>query len=155
MRSFKQEPQHALHIVGVTRARDDDMRHFVLTQTIGRRVADGAVVGDSLEPNDFFRKADRNFMSLFPNNTERLVAAWPRHQVGKNARQNHPEIIGDAAIALRAERTVFEMFLFVRKDFLLFAEEFCPRKQSAERKQDRDHNRGDPKNAFLFRRKTH
>src|SRR6266436_4081608 len=94
-------------------------------------------------------------MSLFPNHAKRFVAAWPRHQVGKNTWQNEPEIIRNAAIALRAERTVFKMLLFVREDFLFFAEKFLPGKPTPECDQGRDRNRGDPKDAFLFRRKTH
>ena len=94
-------------------------------------------------------------MSLFPNHAERFVAARARHEVRKNARQNHPEIIRNTAISLRAQRTVFEMFFFVREHFFLFAEKFRPGKPSAQRDQDHDHNRGDPKDAFGFRSKAH
>ena len=85
MRGLKQKPQHGLHIVRVSRTRDDNVRHFVLTQAIGRRVAHCAVVRDALKPHHFFRKTDRNFMSFFPDNTERFVPARSGHEIGKDA----------------------------------------------------------------------
>ena len=104
------------------------MRHFILAQAIGRSVTDGAVIRDSRESNHFFRKTDRNLVAFFPNHAKRFIAAGARHQVRKNARQHHPQIIWNAAIPLGAERAVFEMLLFVREDFFFFMEEFCPRK---------------------------
>ena len=152
---FKQKAEHALQIIGVARPRDDDVRNFVLAQTVGRGVADCAVVRDPRESDDLFRKADRNFMAFFPNNAKRLVAARPGHQVWKNTRQDHPEIIRNAAVALGAKRAVFEMFLLVRKHFFLFPEKFCPRKDGPKREHDHNHSRGDPNDAFCFWLEVH
>jgi hypothetical protein len=54
VRGFEQEPQHALHIVGVTRTRGDDVRHFILAQAVSRGVTDGAVVRDTRETDNLF-----------------------------------------------------------------------------------------------------
>ena len=93
-------------------------------------------------------------MSFLPDHAKRFVAAWTRHEVGKDAWQNKPEIIRNAAFTLCAEQTVFEMFFFVREHFLLFAEKFCPGKPSAQRDENHEHNRADPKEAFRFWGKT-
>ena len=103
VRGFKQEPQHVLQVVCLPRSASHDVRHLVLAQTVSRSVTDGAVVRDSCETDNFFRKADGNFMTFFPYYAERFVAARARHQLCKNPRQNKPEIIRNAAIALRTE----------------------------------------------------
>jgi hypothetical protein len=152
---FEQEAQHALRVVGMARPRNDDMRYFIFGKSVGGSVTDGAVVRDSRETDDLFRKADGNFMAFFPNHAKRLVAARPGRQVGKNPRQDHPEIIRDAAIALRAKRAIFEMFLFVREHFFFFPEEFHPHEQSAQRNQNHEHNRRNPKETFCFGLEVH
>ena len=103
LRGFKQKPQHFLQVVRLPRSAGYDVRHLVLAQTVRRSVTDGAVVRDSRETDNFFRKADGNFMTFFPYHAERFVAARARHQIWKNAGQNQPEIRRNTAIALRPE----------------------------------------------------
>ena len=86
MRGLKQEPQHALHIVGVSRACNDNVWHFVLAQTVGRGMADRAVISDPRKADHLFRKANGDFVSFLPDYAKRFVAAWAGHEVGKNAR---------------------------------------------------------------------
>src|SRR5581483_2290217 len=100
-------------------------------------------------------KPDGNFVPLLPNHSKRFITTSARHQVWKNARQNHPEVIWNATVALGAKRAVFEMFCLVRKDFFLLPEKFFPRKEATQRNEEQKYNRANPDDAFRFWLQSH
>ena len=78
---------------------------------VARGVADGAGLGDAREAHGLLGEADRQLAALLPGDAEGAVAAGAGQQVAEDPRQHVEDRVGDAEVALGAERAVLEALL--------------------------------------------